>query len=323
MREVEEKFLQEAAQPIFNEYKKEVVSKILDNEEKLKNQILNTLQSIAQKANEKNGYEVKYIDFSLLQIGFLNETYEVTAIAYDENWYADEGIWEILSIDYIFDGLKAIRAKLYQDIKKYVGKIRPSCIDQYILKQISSYNTYFSYFLIKWLKQWDEEISFKEMPKSEVLQVIWGDYKNYYQKVYYYDSSTKTEEMFKEKLQNAKQEEIVFTMWTGLKVNTFKIENKDISCMSLKQSDLKNIYFSSCTSLGLNLKEANLKKCYFRNCDLGASDFTESFLEEVVFENCILRNTKFNDAKFKNVYLSNGKKMINVLKEEDLLYQIC
>lgn len=322
MNEYEEKFLKEIAEPIFNEYKKAVMAKILSNEERLKKQVLKTLESIAEKAKEIKDYKVKYIDFSLLQIEFLRETYEVSAIAYDENWYVEEGIFEVFSIEYIFDELKDIKDKLYKDIKKYVGKIRASSIDQYILKQLPMYNTYFSYFLIKWLKQWDEEMSFKEMPKDETLQVIWGEYKNYSQKVFYYDTSVKTEEMFKEKIKKCKKEEMVFSIWTGLKVNKLTIENKDISCMNLKESELKNVFFSSSMAVGLNLKKADLRKCYFKNCDLGASDFSESYLEEVVFENCILRNINFKNSQINKVYLINGKKVKIVLNEEDFKYQI-
>lgn len=298
MNEVEEKFLKEEAEPIFNEYKKEVLSNILENEERFKGQVLEVLENIAKKSKEKEEYKVKYIDFSVLQIGILDETYEVTAIAYDKNWYADEGIWEVFSIDYIFEGLKEIKDKLYKDIKKYVWKIRPCSIDQYILRQIHIFNIYFTYFIINWLKQWDEEISFREMPKSEVLQITWGDYKNYSQKVYNYDSTIKTEEMFKEKMQNGKSEEIVFSTWPSLKVDKARIQDKDISCMSLKEAELKNILFSSCVALGLNLKKAHLERCHFRNCDLGSSDFTESILDEVIFENCVLSNISFKDTQF-------------------------
>lgn len=88
MNEVEEKFLEETVEPIFDDYKKEIMKKLLGNKDKLKKQVLNVLRNIADKANKIENYKVKYIDFSLLQIQFLRETYEVTAIAYDENWYA-------------------------------------------------------------------------------------------------------------------------------------------------------------------------------------------------------------------------------------------
>ncbi|NOW04345.1 pentapeptide repeat-containing protein [Clostridium beijerinckii] len=322
MNEHEEKFLKENVEPIFNEYRKAVMLKIFKNEEKLKNQILKVLENLAKKAKEIEDYKVKYIDFSLLQVEFLRESYELSVIAYDDNWYAEEGIWEVSSVDYIFDELKVIKEKLYRDIKKYVGNIRASCIDQYILKQLPIYNIYFSYFLIKWLKQWDEEVSFKEMPKGETLQVIWGEYKNYSQKVFYYDSNIKTEEVFKEKIKKCKKEEMVFSMWAGLKADKLRIENKDISCMNLKECKLKNTFFSSSMAVGLNFKKADLRKCYFRNCDLGASDFSESYLEDVVFENCILRNTNFKNSQFNKVYLINGKKVKIIIKEEDFKYQI-
>lgn len=233
-----------------------------------------------------------------------------------------EGIWEVFSIDYIFEELKEIKSKLYKDIKKYVGKIRPFCIEQYILKQIPIFNNFFTYFLINWLKQWDEEESFKEMPKTNVIQITWGEYKNNLQKVFSYEFSIKTEDMFKKIIEGNKPEDMIFSTWTGLQASNIIIEDNDISCMSLKESNLKNLYLFNCIGVGLNFKKANLKKCHFKNCDLGASDFAESILEEVIFENCILRNMNFKGAQFKNVYLRSGSRQKSILKEEDLLYLI-
>lgn len=323
MNEYEEKFLKEIAEPIFEEYKKEVMIKLLENEEKLKNQILNTLENIAGKARKIERFNVRYIDFSLLQIEFLKEKYELAAVAYDENRYLNEGIWEVFSVEYIFKELNAIKKSLYKDIKRYVGNIRPCSIDNYILKQLHVYNIYFTYFFIKLLKQLDEEESFLSMPKSETFQISFGEYKNHLQKIYYYDNSLKNEELFKEKIQKGKPEELVFSNWTSMELDNVKIENQDISCMNLKESELKNMYFLSSIAVGLNLKKANLKRCFFRNCDLKTSDFNESNLEDVIFENCVLANANFKDAGFKNVYLSNGKKMRKIINKEDFAYPIC
>lgn len=237
----------------------------------------------------------------------LDETYEITAIGYNENWYGDEAIEEVFTVDYIFDGLLEIKERLYEGIKKYVGKIRPFIIEQYILKQVTIYNNYFTHFFIKWLKQLDEEIVFKDMPKGNTLQVTFGEYKNNSQIVYFYDDTEKTEVMFKEKLKSNKKEEMIFSVRTGLEASGIKLENKDISCINIKESKLNNIVFSSCTAIGLNLKKATLTKCHFKECDLGMSDFTESILEEVIFENCVLRNTEFKSTNFKNVYVVEGE----------------
>ncbi|GAA0077313.1 hypothetical protein UT300005_16910 [Clostridium sp. CTA-5] len=339
IEEIEDRFLKEEVEPVFNKYQDEVLLKLLENEEVLKTQVFNALKSIAEKAKkiidynnpleyEEMGttqekekyreYKVRYIDFSLLQIGMLDESYEVTVIGYDENWYGSEGIWEVFSVGYIFERLKDIKDELYQKIKKYVGKIRHCRIEQYILKQIPIYNNYFIYFLIKWLKQWDEDSTFKEIPKLNKLQVIWGEYKNDSKIVYKYDNTIKSEDMFKEKLKNGKQEEIIFTMWPSLKVNKFTINDKDITCMNLKEAELENIFFSSCKAVGLNLKKAHLKRCYFKNCDLGMSDFTECVLEKVIFEDCILRNINLDDTQFKEVYRIEGNKLIDVFNGNDM-----
>ncbi len=267
---------------------------------------------IADKSKKDEEFKIKYIDFSILKIGILNKTYDVTAIAYGKEWYAGDMIYEVFSIDYIFQGLEEIRNDLYQKIKKYVGKIKACSVDQYILRQVAGYNEYLTYFFIKYFKQYDEEISFNEMNKYETLRISYGDYKDYSQTVYYYDDSEKNEDIFKEELKENKIEKLVFSYWTGLKVENFKIENQDITCMNLKRSDLQNFILKSCKAVGLNLKAAKLKKCRFISSDLGTTDFSSSILEDVVFEDCILRNTKFKNAKLTNVYVINNGKAVRL-----------
>ncbi len=312
MKEIEEKFLKEEAKPVLEKYKEKVLLNILENEDKLKNQILEALMKIVNKSKKNEEFKIKYIDFSILKIGILNKTYDITAIAYGKEWYAGDMIYEAFNIDYIFQGLEEIRNDLYQKIKKYVGKIKACSVDQYILRQVANYNEYLTYFFIKYLKQYDEEISFNEMNKYETLRISYGDYKDYSQTVYYYDDSEKNEDIFKEELKDNKIEKLVFSHWTGLKAGNFKIENQDITCMNLKRSDLQNFILKSCKAVGLNLKEAKLSKCRFISSDLGTTDFSSSILEDVVFEDCILRNTKFKNAKLTNVYAINHGKAVRL-----------
>lgn len=312
MKEIEEKFLINEADMIFKEFKQTVLVNILNNKEKLRTQILDVFKKLSEKSNKDDGLKIRYVDFSILKVSILNEKYEIFVAAYDKNWYAGEMIYESFCIDYVFKGLTEIRDDLYKKAKKYVGKIRCSSIDQYILKKSSEYNNYLTFFFIEYLKQYDEEESFKEMNKEKLVTVIYGDYKGNSQIVYSYDEKTKDEEEFKLKFNSGKKQNFVFEQWTNIELKDFCITNKDITCMNLKYSNINNFMLKECKSVGVNFKESTLKKCKFMLCDLGTADFSKRSLEDVVFENCILRNAKFDNAKLSNVYVKNHNKLFEL-----------
>lgn len=316
MKDIEEKFLKHEVESVLVEYKKQVLLNLLDNEEIFKEQILNILKKIADKS-VKEEYEVKLIDFSLLQVGLLNEKYEITVIAYNKELYASEGLFEIFSVDYIFTDLKNIKDSLYKKIKKYVGQIRPWIIDQYILQQVNEYNDYFIYFIVKFLKQWDEEESFLKMKKDDTLRVVYGNYKDLSQTVYYYNNYEKNQELMKKKIKNNKPTEFIFSDWRGANLSSLKFENRDITCMNLKKSYLHNCLFSSCKGIGINLKNSHLEKCYFKSCDLSECDISNADLENVIFENCNLKNINLKDTNLKKVYIINKNKINQIVSKKN------
>lgn len=307
MNLVEEKFFKEEAEPILMKYSNEVIKNLIENEDRFKKQIFEVLMNIADRANQKEEYRISYINFSLLKISMLNEKYEIIATAYDENWYADEGIEEIFTIDYIFKNLYNIKTDIYNKSKKYVGKIRRSSINYYILRQMTVYNEYLTYFFIKFLKQWDEDTSYKEMPKNENIKILYGEYKDYSETVYYYEEKVKDQKEFEDKGKGSENKELVFSCWPSLKLNNIVIKEKDLTCIYLKDAELENVMFDNCTIVGANFKFAKLKKCYFKNCDLGTSDLSESTLEEVFFEDCNLRNLICEGIKSHEVYIKDEK----------------
>lgn len=302
MIEVQEKFFREQVDPILEVYKDKLIKNLIENEQKLENQILSSLELIANKINEDKNFKVKYIDISLPRISILNEKYEIIVSAYGENWYGGTSIDNIFTIEYVFDGLSDIRKDIYQKIKKYVGKITHHSVDYYILRQVPRYNQYLTYYFAKKLKQLDEEKSFNEMEKEEIMKIYYGEYKDSKRMVYKYEKVKKSKEQFIEALNDDKEINLIFSQWVELKADKINIANKDLTCMNLKKAKLKNIEISSCKCAGMNFRKSEMNKCYFKNCDLTISDFSEGILQDVVFDNCNLRSVDFKDAKMVNVY---------------------
>ena len=302
MIKVQEKFFREEVDPILEVYKDKLIKNLMENEQKLENQILSSLELIANNINEDKNFKVKYIDISLPRISILNEKYEIIVSAYDEGWYGGTSIDNIFTIEYVFDGLSDIRKDIYQKIKKYVGKITQHSVDYYILRQVPRYNQYLTYYFAKKLKQLDEEKSFNEMKKQKIMKIYYGEYKDSKRMVYKYEKIKKSKEKFIEALNDDKEINLIFSQWVELKADKIDIANKDLTCMNLKKAKLKNIEISSCKCAGMNFRKSEIEKCHFKNCDLTVSDFSEGILQDVVFDNCNLRSVDFKDVKMVNVY---------------------
>lgn len=312
MRELEEKFLKQTAIPLFEPYQEDFLKIIDKNKLLIKEKVLNTIEQIALKAQEKQtekeDYAVAYIQFSMLQIGVLQGTYEVVVNAYDKEWHQGEPLWESFSLSFLFEHLETIKAKLYQDMKKYMGKIRPRIIDHFILGWLEAQMFSLVYQVNQLLKQWDEEKSFELMPKAEQLTITWGGYKNQFEVVYGYNSELRTEKDFKkliekedEDSQGDESSSLVFSMWHSLKLHHLVIKEKPMTCSYLKEAYLENITFEESELMGINFKRAHFRNCHFIRCNLKSSDFREAVFDAVTFEKCNLESCLLQEAVYKEV----------------------
>lgn len=322
MRKLEEKFLKETVLPLFTTYQEDFQEKAEKNQGVLKEKILEALKRIALKAQmqqkEQEDYQVAYIQFSPLQIGVLQETYKVMVNAYDKTWHQGEPLWESFSIEYLLDDLEQVKHKLYQEIKKYRGKIRYQVIDDFILKVVKNQKATLIPLVNQLLKQWDEEESFNLMPKADKLIMTWGDYKNEFEIVYCYEGKFKTEKYFKELLEKDEEGSLIFSTWQHLKLHNCVIRQKTMTCSSFKEACLENITFEESSLKSINFKKALLKNCCFIKCDLQGSDFREAVLESVVFETCHLGSCQLQEVVYKAVNFTDSLLYGTAITEENV-----
>ncbi len=313
MREIEEKFFNKHMNFALKEYQNQVLTYLMTHSEELRQQILKSLSMLGASLSED--IKVGYICFSLLQVGFLNESYEVLIEAYGEKSYLESLGSVSFFLKDVFEGLDVLKKQWQMAIKPYVGKVRVCSLEHYILKQLNIYNEYFTYFMMKWLRNWDEEESFQAFYKAPVLRINWGGYKDDVHLVYVYEVKQKEQEDLKKTM--IQGENLIFSQWQSIKLDDFKIECKDLTGINFKDAQLKNINIVTCLMPYANFRKATLNNSYFESCDLRLVDFTESVLENVTFKDCILDKSDFEKATFKQVKIIEGEKIIlsNGIKE--------
>ncbi|HEX3078440.1 MAG TPA: pentapeptide repeat-containing protein, partial [Lachnospiraceae bacterium] len=281
---------------------------------------LDRLTARIQASTFHGEYRIAYLQLSLLQISFLQDTYEICVAAYDRNWYRERGIYDSISVAYLFEELTEIKTQCMNSIKKYVGKVRASVVEQCILDEIATYNQFFQYYLMQWFLQIEEVDCFQKLPKEENVLITWGNYKAEAQIIHNYDVSESNLEQFQSLLNKKDEAKLMYTTWQGLQLQDIQIAYKNMTGISFKEAVLKNVTFEQSYLVGSNFKGSELSDCLFGYCDLKICDFTGCRLSNVTFTACDMRECVWEGAEFIDVKVIDGECVRVVQNEKDLYW---
>lgn len=91
----------------------------------------------------------------------------------------------------------------------------------------------------------------------------------------------------------------------GVDLKNIKLNDSDLSGLSLYQSKLENFEFKNCTLRSLNLMEGTSKKLKFSNCIIRNMKLTQGKFKAIEFENCSLINSRMNNADLSSAIFEN------------------
>lgn len=91
--------------------------KFKDDEEKVKEIIINGMKSLISKANEiKEEKKIAVFQFELLRINILNESYKILIHGYNSSWYLDtKSIYEEIDLRFLFETFITFKEKLIKE----------------------------------------------------------------------------------------------------------------------------------------------------------------------------------------------------------------
>jgi hypothetical protein len=112
--------------------------KFKDDEEKVKEIIINGMKSLISKANEiKEEKKIAVFQFELLRINILNESYKILIHGYNSSWYLDtKSIYEEIDLRFLFETFITFKEKLIKEKRIYMGKVNDYDIQKIMFESV-------------------------------------------------------------------------------------------------------------------------------------------------------------------------------------------
>jgi uncharacterized protein YjbI with pentapeptide repeats len=322
-----EEFKEKVVKNLAEESKLRVEKNFKDNDEKVKELIINGMKILIKRAKEskedKNENKIAVFQFELLRINIINESYKILAHGYNSFWYLDsDPICEEMDLSFLFEPFIKLKEKLIKEKRIYMGKVNDYDIQKIIFELIVKCYMDMSKVIRNWFWNLDEEEWMQESSVGEFYVVKWGEYQGKSETLFAMDNKEKNiKELLKLKEQPEEKLPFIYTVWRNSVLEDGNLAKQNMLFINFKGSKLKNIDFSECNIVRGQFKDTELKRCTLTKCNLiGTSfenskiedsdfsngnctgvDFSKSELRYVDFTNSKLKNSNFINAKFKNV----------------------
>lgn len=298
--------------------------KFKDDEEKVKEIIINGMKSLISKANEiKEEKKIAVFQFELLRINILNESYKILIHGYNSSWYLDtKPIYEEIDLRFLFEPFITFKEKLIKEKRIYMGKVNDYDIQKIIFESAVKRYKDMSKTVRNWFWNLDEEKWIKESSLEDFYLVKWSEYQGRSETLFAMDNREKNiKELLEFKKQPKEKLPFVYTVWKDSTLEDGDLTKQNMLFISFKGSKLKNINLSESDIIRGQFKDTEIRKCIFKKCRLIGSSFENSKIEDsdfssgdctgvdfrkadlryVDFSNSNLKNSNFINAKLKNV----------------------
>ncbi|MBU3215193.1 pentapeptide repeat-containing protein [Clostridium estertheticum] len=329
---------------LMEEYKTEFQENLDNNQEKLRGLLIEGMIDINDKAKKYQGknenYKLAVLQFELLRINILNESYKILIHGYSSLWYLDKNsIYQEIDLKFLFEPFIKFKGKLIQAKNIYMGKVNFYDIQEIIFELVVECYNSMSELARIWLWNLDEEVWVKNGSFSDMYTVKWSEYQGQSETIFAMDNR---EKIMKDLLELKKVSEeklpLVYSVWSNSNLENGDLTKQNMLFINFKASKLNNIDFSESNITTAQFKDTNIKKCEFKrskligtsfeyakiegcnfeNADLRAVDFRKSILKDITFKNVDLRGSDFTGAIFNNVSFEDASVEEVVFSEQDV-----
>ncbi|MHC1686045.1 MAG: pentapeptide repeat-containing protein [Clostridiaceae bacterium] len=297
------------------------------NEEKLREALINGIKGLNEKvikAQEKDKeYKITVLQFELLRINLLNDSYKILAHGYNHLWYLDKNsIYEEIDLKFLFEPFIELKEQLNKAKKPYLGKINQYDIQKIIFElAVQCFNS-MSETVRAFFWNFDEEQWAFEGTFSEFYTIKWSEYQGSSETIFAMDITEKTTEQLIE-LKKEPEEKLpfVYSVWCNSSFIDGDLTKQNMLFINFKGSKLSDMNFSESTIVTSQFKDTEIKYCVFKEANLTAAsferaeikhskfdnaqligaDFRKSSLRDTTFKNADLKRADFTDASFENV----------------------
>ena len=312
-----------------------------NNEEKVKELIINGIKSLIKKAMEsKNENKIAVFQFEFLRINIINESYKILIHGYNSFWYLDsDSIYEEIDLSFLFEPFISFKEKLIKGKRIYMGKVNDYDIQKIIFELTAKCYMDMSKTIRNWFWNLDEEQWMQEISVEDFYVVKWSEYQGKSETLFSMDNREKNiKELLELKKQPEEKLHFVYTVWKNSTLEDGDLAKQNMLFINFKGSKLKNINFSECDIVRGQFKDTEVKRCTLTKCSLiGTSfenskiedsdfsngdctgvDFRKSELRYVDFSNANLKNSNFINTKFKHVSFEGANLEDAIFSSKDI-----
>lgn len=269
---------------------------LMNNLGMLKETVMTGIEALKQVVQEKNKKDLVFFYFSLIKTDVMSRNYRVSLLAQDAGWYLDQNSIEVtFSLDLLFEPLNELWDYLATKSKEYVGKVNSYDVKHIILEELDIYNESIAHVLRFLVRDLEQEPCFLEVPKAEIWEIHWGEFRHETQLLLRVDRTPKTQKDWKREWHKVDQkpDRLVFSYWHQGVFSHADCTGFDLKYISFEQCNLSDFNFDQADLLSAKFPRTTLKQCSFKGSCLQDVDFTETIFEQVDFTDANLTNAVF------------------------------
>lgn len=295
------------AKDLIEEYTQKFELNLNNNEEKIRELLIEGIKSVEAKAKKIQEIEADYkiciLQFELLRTNIINETYKIFIHGYNSSWYLDEkSVYEEIDLLLLFKPFIELKEKLIKFKKIYLGKVNNYDIQEIVFDLVSTCYKKMSMNVRNWMWNLDEIEFIKESPVLDTYVIRWGEYQNESEAIFAMDNREKYAENILEGKKKPKENlPFVYSVWKNSNLGNVDLSDENLIFINFKGSNLENIEFNKSDIIRGQFKDTNISYCNFNYAMLVGACFENSIIKKCSFENSNLTNSNFRNATFDKV----------------------
>ena len=294
----------------------EIVQSLIRFQDEWKNVIMNAIKTLSDKIQKEEKILIAYLQFSVLRIDLLKEKkYHVVLTAYDPRWYLDDEAIEVsFEIHDWFQDRVKVWESLYALTEESMGKVTKYDVDHLMMNQIMEELPLTTHFLRFLLQDIEQEECFLQIPKSDIFQIRYGEYRDKSELILRMDHSLKDQKKWEKELRLTAtvSDQLVYSGWYQVSITDSKAENLQLLYLRFEQSTLAKVSFQQSNLYGAKFLDCIINDCNFKKADLRCADFSRSKMEANDFTEADLEGAIFSEDVIP--YLNLTSQQLQVIK---------
>ncbi|WP_346064601.1 pentapeptide repeat-containing protein [Lacrimispora amygdalina] len=268
------------------------------------------------KIQENGQSRIGFLIFHLLRTRILSHDYTYAVMAYDKDWYLNEGV-RVGEADFsfIYKHYEELWKKLERESKKYIGQINGVDIEGIMLKLLNPFHLYVAELMRCSLLEALETSEYEALDREKHFEIQTGEYFELCDLVHMEDKEKDLEER-RQRLEQSKDQSCCFQDFRNLDLKGQSYCGRDLRYADFRKSSMEEIQLRNCLLIGARFKESDLRGASLMVSMIHDASFEKADLTRGKLQYCVAftgknhanewKNTGFTGVSFKNAILKEA-----------------